>query len=54
MARTKAIENHILSQANQEHGVTEDAMSEGVKIRLLMARARAVKVHSDKYGELAT
>ena len=54
MARTKAIENHMLSQANQEHGVTEDVLSESVKIRLLMARARAVKAHSEKYGELAT
>ena len=54
MARTKAIENHMLSQANQEHGVTEDVLSEDIKLRLLMARAWAVKAHSEKYGELAT
>jgi len=48
MARTKAVEAHILSQVGSK--AAEQELSDTVKTRLSMARARAVKAHSEKFG----
>lgn len=50
MARTKAVEAHILSQAGKASNTADEDLSDTVKLRLLMARARAVKAHADKFG----
>jgi len=50
MARTKAVEAHVLSQAGKTAGPTEEELSDTVKVRLYMARARALKAHCEKYG----
>ena len=50
MARTKAVESHILSQAGKATSSADQDLPENVKLRLFMARARAVKVHTDKFG----
>lgn len=50
MARTKAVEAHILSQAGKASNAADEDLSETVKLRLFMARASAVKAHADKFG----
>lgn len=50
MARTKAVEAYILSQAGKTSNSADEDLSDTVKVRLLMARARAVKAHTDKFG----
>lgn len=51
MARTKAVEAHILNQAGKESNAPDQDLSEEIKLRLFMARARAVKAHTDKFGD---
>lgn len=48
MARTKAVEAYILSQAGKEADSTE--LSDSVKLRLSAARAKAMQAHSEKFG----
>lgn len=50
MARTKAVEAHILNQAGKASGFAEEVLSDTVKLRLFIARTRALKAHSEKYG----
>lgn len=50
LARTKAVEAHILNQVGKNSDSDEAELSDTVKLRLYLARARAVKVLSDKYG----
>jgi hypothetical protein len=50
MARTKAVDAYILSQAGKASNAADEDLSDTVKLRLLMARARAVKAHTDKFG----
>lgn len=50
IARTKAVEAHMLNQAAKASSVADEDLSDTVKLRLLMARTRAVKAHSDKFG----
>ena len=50
MARTKAVEAHILKQVGKASDAEETELSDTVKLRLYLARARAVKAHSEKYG----
>lgn len=50
IARTKAVEAHILNQAAKASSAADEDLSETVKLRLYMARARAVKAHTDKFG----
>ena len=50
MARTKAVEAHILNQAGKASGFAEEELSDTVKLRLFIARTRALKAHSEKYG----
>ena len=50
MARTKAVDAYILSQAGKASGAVDADLSEVVKLRLLMARTRAVRVHAEKFG----
>lgn len=51
MARTKAVEAHILNQAGKASHDAEPDLSDEIKLRLFMARARAVKAHTDKFGD---
>jgi hypothetical protein len=52
MARTKAVDAHILSQAGKASPNTADEnLPEHVKLRLFLARALAVKAHTDKFGK---
>ena len=50
MARTKAVEAHILNQAGKASGFAEEELSDTVKLRLFISRTRALKAHSEKYG----
>jgi len=50
MARTKAVEAHILNQVGKASDAEETELSDTVKLRLYLARARAVKARSEKYG----
>ena len=50
IARTKAVDAYILSQAGKASSAADEDLSDTVKVRLLMARARAVKAHTDKFG----
>lgn len=50
MARTKAVEAHILSQVGKESDSETAELSDSVKIRLAAARDRAMKAHSEKFG----
>jgi hypothetical protein len=50
MARAKAVDAYILSQAGKASNAADEDLSDTVKLRLLMARARAVKAHTDKFG----
>jgi hypothetical protein len=51
MARTKAVDAYILSQAGKASTNTADeALPEHVKLRLFLARTLAVKAHADKFG----
>lgn len=50
MARTKAVEAHILSQAGKASNAADEDLSDEIKLRLFMARSRAVKAHTDKFG----
>jgi hypothetical protein len=51
MARTKAVDAHILSQAGKASNSIDEDLPENVKLRLFMARSRAVKALMDKFGE---
>jgi len=50
MARTKAVEAYILSQAGKESSADTAELSDNVKTRLAAARARALQAHSEKFG----
>lgn len=50
MARTKAVEAHILNQVGRAADFADDDLSDSVKLRLSVARARALKAHSEKFG----
>ena len=50
MARTKAVDAYILSQAGKASAAADEDLSDTVKLRLYIARARAVKAHGEKYG----
>ena len=50
MARTKAVEAHILIQSGKASGSADEELSDTAKLRLYIARVRAIKVHSEKYG----
>lgn len=50
MARTKAVEAHILSQAGKASNTADEDLSDAVKVRLLVARTRAVNAHTAKFG----
>lgn len=50
VARTRAVEAHILNQAGKAPAQGDEELSETVKLRLYVARARALQAHSDKYG----
>lgn len=50
MARTKAVDAYILSQAAKASASADEELSDSVKLRLYIARARAVKAHSEKSG----
>lgn len=49
MARTHAVEAHILNQAGKTPDAPDETLSDTVKLRLYIARARAVQAHRDKY-----
>jgi len=50
MARTKAVEAHILSQVGKESDSESAELSDSVKARLAAARAKAMQAHSEKFG----
>ena len=50
LARTKAVEAHILNHVGKASSPADEELSDTVKLRLYIARARAVKAHSEKYG----
>jgi hypothetical protein len=50
MARTKAVESHILNQIGNTPDSAEEELSATVKLRLYIARVRAVAAHREKYG----
>lgn len=50
IARTKAVEAHILNQAGKAADQDDSELSETVKLRLLMARTRALQAHAEKFG----
>lgn len=50
MARTKAVEAHILNQVGKEAEADNTELSDSVKLRLSAARARAMQAHSEKFG----
>lgn len=51
MARTKAVEAHLLSQAARAAEQDQTALPEHIQSRLAEARARAIKAHADKFGQ---
>ena len=50
MARTKAVEAHILNQVGKEAEADNTELSDSVKLHLSAARARAMQAHSEKFG----
>lgn len=50
MARTKAVEAHVLNLVGRAADFADDELSDTVKLRLSVARARALKAHSEKFG----
>lgn len=50
LARTKAVDAFNLSQAGKASGTADDGLSDAVKLRLRIARAQAVKLHAEKFG----
>lgn len=50
MARTKAVDAYILSQAAKASGPMDEDLSDTVKLRLYIARIRAVRMHGEKTG----
>lgn len=50
MARTKAVEAHVLNQVANASDSGDDGLSAAVKLRLYIARVRAVNAHREKYG----
>jgi len=50
MARTKAVEAHILNQVGNTADSADDGLSAEVKLRLYIARVRAVNAYREKYG----
>jgi hypothetical protein len=51
MARTKAVEALVLAQESKASDTPDEALSDTVKLRLRIARERAVKLHREKFGE---
>lgn len=50
IARSKAVDAHILSQVGKAPLAADEELSDMVKVRLHLARARAVKAHIEKFG----
>lgn len=50
MARTKAVEAHILNQVAKAAAQADEALSDNVKLRLQTARAKAMQAYHDKFG----
>lgn len=51
MARTRAVDAHILNQAAKTAGASDEPLSDTVKLRLFMARSRAMEAYHKKFGE---
>ena len=51
MARTKAVDAHILNQAAKTAAASDEPLSDTVKLRLFMARNRAMAAYHKKFGE---
>ncbi len=49
MARAKAVDAHVLNQAAA--GVSDEALSDSVKLRLFVARSRAMAAYHKKFGD---
>lgn len=50
LARIKAVDAFNLNQASKASGNADDGLSDAVKLRLQIARAQAVKLHAEKFG----
>ncbi len=50
MARAKAVDAYVLNEVGKASGPADEALSEVVKVRLYIARTRALKVHGEKFG----
>lgn len=50
LARIKAVDAFNLNQASKASGNADDGLSDAVKLRLQSARAQAVKLHAEKFG----
>lgn len=50
LARIKAVDAFNLNQAGKASGTADDGLSDAVKLRLRIARAQAVKLHAEKFG----
>ena len=50
LARTKAVEAHILNQVGNASDSEDAELSATVKLRLYIARVRAVNAHREKFG----
>lgn len=51
LARIKAVDALNLNQASKASGNADDNLSDTVKLRLRIARAQAVKLHMEKFGD---
>lgn len=51
MARTKAVEAHILAQAGKEADSAEHELPSHIQSRLAEARQRALQAHREKFGQ---
>jgi len=52
LARAKAVDSYVLSQAGKAATPADEDIPDAVKLRLFIARARAVQAHIDKYGKV--
>jgi hypothetical protein len=52
MARTKAVEAHILNQVAKAAAQADEELSDNVKLRLQTARAKAMQAYHDKFGSV--
>lgn len=50
MARTKAVEAHVLNQVAKAAAQADEDLSDNVKLRLQTARAKAMQAYHDKFG----